>query len=136
MPFAVALPGVGEGLRMKMKLADAPDLTEASFDERWRGPDRGLIVAWTRGLAMRREAPETAEACARGELPVLPFKGGLEREIKAKKKVGALHYLAMWQGLRGEDLDIDPDNPPSLTCSKTGVKVEFTGDTQKLFKAV
>jgi hypothetical protein len=37
----------------------------------------------------------------------------------------------MWQGLRGEDLDIDPDQEVSLTCSVTGMIVIFTGDFAK-----
>lgn len=51
--------------------------------------------------------------------------------MKAKKKYGTLFYLAQWQGIRGEDLDIDTDVEYELFCSKTGVKVIFTGDVKK-----
>lgn len=57
------------------------------------------------------------------------------KKIKSKNKIGALHYLAAWQGLRGEDLHLDTDAEISVTCSKTGVPVTFTLDITKLFKA-
>lgn len=75
----------------------------------------------------------------RGELPLLPFKGGIEppppdKPIKKRKKTGSHWYLAMWQGLRGEDLLIDTESAPRLTCALTGVEVTFTLDTAKLLK--
>jgi len=68
-----------------------------------------------------------------GQLVVLPWKGGIERELKNKKtkKFGTLLYLAMWQGLRGEDLDIDLNEEPALTCSKTNMTVICTNDQEK-----
>ena len=45
------------------------------------------------------------------------------------KKYGTLNYLAQWQGLRGDDLDIEPDQEYELTCSKTGMAVTFTADS-------
>jgi hypothetical protein len=33
--------------------------------------------------------------------------------------------------LRGKDLDIDPSQEHELICSKTGVKVIYTGDPKK-----
>ena len=44
---------------------------------------------------------------------------------------GTLFYLAQWQGVRGEELDIDPDLEHELVCSRTGVKAIFTGDMKK-----
>jgi hypothetical protein len=32
---------------------------------------------------------------------------GVSRSLKKLEKYGSLKYLAQWQGLRGEDLDVD-----------------------------
>ena len=50
---------------------------------------------------------------------------------KKKVKYGCLNYLAEWQGLRGVDLDIDLSEEREIICSKTGVKVIYTGDVTK-----
>ena len=55
----------------------------------------------------------------------LGWKGGVERELKKKGKFGTLNYLAQWQGLRGEDLDVDLTNEVEIVCSLTGMKVIF-----------
>jgi hypothetical protein len=33
--------------------------------------------------------------------------------------------------LRGEDLDIDLSDEPELVCSRTGMRVIFTGDVKR-----
>jgi len=53
------------------------------------------------------------------------------REKIKKKKHGTLFYLAQWQGLRGDDLDIDLSEETELVCSKIGMKVIYTGDIKK-----
>jgi hypothetical protein len=65
----------------------------------------------------------------------LPWKGGVEKAIKGSK-VGVFNYLAMWQGLRGEDLNLDPDVDITLTCAGTGVNVLFTPDFSKYSQSV
>jgi hypothetical protein len=55
-----------------------------------------------------------AERYAKGEL----------NQIVAK--YGHINYLAMWQGLRGEDLDVNFETEPELTCTNTGVSVVYT----------
>jgi len=72
-----------------------------------------------------------AERAEKGELPVLAWKGGIEKSTKQKAKYGTLYYLAQWQGLRGEDLDIDISEQYEVVCSKTGIKVIFTHDVEK-----
>lgn len=75
---------------------------------------------------MREEKPELAEAAERGELPMLWWRGGVEQKLQANApKEGTLFYLATWQGLRNQDLDIDLLCPPELTCSKTGQAVQY-----------
>jgi hypothetical protein len=105
-----------------------------SWEERWSGPDKGLICSWLRGIEKAKESPELAAQASRGELPSLPWVGG-GKAIKSGKRVGALHYLAMWQGLRGEDLSIDPAAGAVRTCTLTGMAVTFTGDTSAIWKA-
>ena len=75
--------------------------------------------------------PEIAKRAKNGELPVLGWKGGVEKKIKKTEKYGTFNYLAQWQGLRGQDLDIDLSQETELICSKTGMKVIYTGDIKK-----
>ena len=100
-------------------------------EERWHAPDQGLIASWERGLEKSREDPELAAQARAGQLVVLPWKGGVEKVLKKKDKYGPLRYLAMWQGLRGDDLDIDLEAETSVTCSVTKMRVTFTNDARK-----
>jgi hypothetical protein len=111
-----------------------PPLPLETYDQKWAGPDKGLIAAWLRGIEKRHENPEIAEMCSRGELPVLAWAGGCEKPLKSGKKVGSLLYLATWHGLRGEDLNIDTNQESALTCTRTLTIVTFTLDIKKLFK--
>lgn len=115
--------------------SDPPDLSGATWEMLWAGKDAGLIVSWLRGFEKAKQDPELAEAARRGELPGLAWKGGGEA-IKAGKRLGALHYLATWQGLRGEDLHVDMEAPTQLTCSRTGMVATFTNDLTALAKQV
>ncbi len=108
-----------------------PIREELSWDERWRGPDDGLIMCWEIGRQLRKKNPELAERAERGELPPLDWKGGVEKKLKKTQKFGTPSYLAQWQGLRGEDLDISLSKEVELTCSATGMKVVFTSDSYK-----
>ena len=103
----------------------------ATWNERWSADDRGLIACWERGRENRVEDPALAALASEGQLVLLPFKGGVERAIKQKQKFGTLFYLAMWQGLRGEDLNIDPTQELILNCTFTGMAVVFTNDAAK-----
>ncbi|BEP93251.1 hypothetical protein GmRootA79_16350 [Acidovorax sp. A79] len=113
----------------------APSISQ-DYAVRMEGPDKGLINAWVTGLDKRSSSPDLALKAEAGELPLLPFKGGVEAAIKTKSKIGHLLYVAMWQGLRGDDLDIDTDAELSMTCSRTGVPVLYTMDFEKLRNAV
>lgn len=59
----------------------------------------------------------------------------LLKKIKKKHKFGTLYYLAKWQGLRGEDLDVDLESEPEHVCTRTGLIVTFTGDSNKYMDA-
>ena len=102
-----------------------------SWDERWRGPDNGLVICWEVGRELGRKKPELADRAKNGELPVLAWKGGVEKKTKKNEKYGTLYYLAQWQGLRGVDLDLDLSEESELICSRTGIKVIYTGDVKK-----
>ena len=106
-----------------------------SWDETWMGPDQGLIACWERGREMRITEPELASQAEQGELITLPWKGGTEnidqdkekikKTQKPQKRFGTLNYLAMWQGLRGEDLSVDLDGEQVIACTKTKRTVIF-----------
>lgn len=106
-----------------------------SMDQRWKGYDSGFIACWERGREKSKEAPELARLARNGQLVQLPWKGGVEKALKAKTKVGTLQYLAMWQGLRGEDLHIDTEDEPTLRCIEHDVTVVFTNDYSKYSNA-
>lgn len=110
----------------------APLPVQVTWSERWEGSDRGLICSWLRGIEKAGQLPELRDAALRGELPSLAWKGGSNKALKAPKRIGSLQYLAMWQGLRGDDLDIDPEVTVSLICSRFSTLVTFTGDIQAL----
>ena len=104
-----------------------------SWEESWGNLPSGLVTAWNTGREKMVKSPELAEAARNGQLVPLVWKGGVEKKIIKTTKYGSLYYLAMWQGIRGEDLNIDLDSEPSVTCSITGMTVIFTSDTEKLF---
>lgn len=106
-----------------------------SWAERWEGPDKGLITCWEVGRELSEKDPELAARAKKGELPPAGWKGGVEKTTKQKEKYGTLFYLAQWQGLRGDDLDIDLSKDTELICSRTGMKVIFTGDVEKYANA-
>ena len=105
--------------------------TGLSWEEKWRGPDKGLITCWEVGRELQKRKPELAEKARSYELPVLGWKGGVEKQLKMNRKYGSLYYLAQWQGLRDEDLDIDTFEEVELQCSATGMTTVFTSDTAK-----
>jgi len=102
-----------------------------SWGERWKGEDKGLINCWEVGCDLRVKEPDLALRAQNGELPVLVWKGGVEKKTKKGQKFGTLYYLAQWQGLRGDDLDINLSQEPEVICSRTGVLVIYTSDLKK-----
>ena len=75
----------------KEPIRDSP-----SFDERWNGSDKGLITCWEVGRKLSNKEPELSEKAQSGELPILVWKGGVERKINKNEKYGTLFYLAQW----------------------------------------
>jgi len=95
------------------------------WKQRWQADDRGLIVCWEVGRNLQHDKPHLAESAKRGELVLLAWRGGVEQELKGKK-TGTLKYLAMWRGLREEDLDLDLEGEITLTCTRTGQAVTYS----------
>lgn len=102
-----------------------------SWTELWRGNDKGLIACWEVGRDLSVKDPELAERAKNGELPVLGWKGGVDKKILKKQKYGTFNYLALWQGLRGDDLNIDLSEEREIICARTGMKVVYTDDAAK-----
>lgn len=102
-----------------------------SYDERWNGEDKGLITCWEVGRNNRARDPELVIKVEKNELPVLLWKGGVEKPLKKNEKYGSLNYLAHLQGLRGENLDIDLTREVTLQCSRTKMFVTYTSDSSK-----
>ena len=117
-------------MRISRSIA-SPSTLNQPWETRWKGPDLGLIASWERGREKRVEAPELAARARQGELVPLAWKGGVEKALKAKRKFGTLRYLAMWQGLRGDDLNIDTDEEVTLICASTGMHVTYTAEFAK-----
>lgn len=113
----------------------APPANQADWYKRWEGPDKGLICAWLRGIEKATQDPLMVSQAKRGELPVTVFRGGILKALKIPRvKIGSLHYLAYWQGLRGEDLCVDLDSEPSKTCTATQTVFIYTSDISKLLQ--
>lgn len=108
-----------------------PVRVNPNWNERQANVIQGLITSWERGREKSIEEPALASRALNGELVVLPWRGGVEKEIQKKLKYGAFNYLAMWQGLRGEDLSIDVEDEQALTCTATKMTVVFTTDLTK-----
>ena len=119
----------GGRLRMSTRLyrsIDQPIRDGLTWAETWHGPDKGLIFCWERGRRERLERPEVAARAQKGELVPLDWKGGVKEKLKIEKKPGTLKYLATWQGIRGEDLDIDLDGERTVVCARFGQAVVFS----------
>lgn len=115
-----------------------------SWDERWGDIELGLITSWERGRTKAKEVPDLAIRAVKNELVMLPWKGGFDLPkagANPKKpilatKYGVFNYLAMWQGLRNEDLCIDTDRELSFTCPREKRTVIFTSCYAKYANSV
>lgn len=64
-------------------------------------------------------------------MPILAWKGGVDKKLVNPHKFGSLNYLAQWQGIGGQDLDVSLTEEVVLECALTGMKVTFTPDITK-----
>lgn len=108
-----------------------PKRPTLSWKDTWEREDKGLMLCWEVGRELAAKRPDLVQVCLNDELPALGWKGGVSRSLKKLEKFGSLNYLAQWQGLRGENLDIDPTQDTIKTCSRTHMIVTFTPDKTK-----
>ena len=108
--------------------------TGGSWEDRWEGPDCGLVACWEAGRELAIREPELARLATLGQLPILPWRGGVEKATKGPK-FGSYYYLAMLQGLRNQDLDVDLATEVKLVCAMTGMAVTFTSNREKYAEA-
>jgi len=121
-----------EPMNMRVNRSNSEPLrTNLSMEQRWNDADHGLIWCWERGREIAQETPEKAARARAGELLSLSWKGGGDEAIKPNKRHGTFKYMAMLQGLRGADLDIDTGHETTLVCPKTNTVVCFTTDPEK-----
>jgi hypothetical protein len=99
---------------LRRRIAEHPIRQDLTRSEQWDGSDKGLFWCWERGRQKRLERPDLAKRAESGELPSL-----------SSWKRGSLQYLAEWQGLRGEDLEIRLDQIQKRVCAKTGKTITF-----------
>jgi hypothetical protein len=112
--------------RLQRSIVD-PLREDPTWEDMWRGPDCGLIACWERGRKMRAADPDLAERVDGGELVRLNYRGGVRKELKAEIVMGTLSYLAQWQGIRSEDLDIAPYEERVMVCSRFNQAVAYSG---------
>lgn len=105
---------------------DEPIREDLSWSETWKGPDQGLIFCWERGRQERCGRPGLASRADQGELVSPDWKGGVTKKLKVERKQGTFQYLATWQGLRGESLDIALEDELVVVCAKFGQAVVFS----------
>ena len=115
---------------------DTPLRSGLTREDLWEARDKGLIKCWEIGRQRAVRFPDLTQQCLAGELPVLGWKDSVSHNLKKLEKYGSLKYLAQWQGLRGEDLDVDLGEERALTCSRTGMVVTFTPDRAKYLNQV
>ncbi len=110
-----------------------PIRSNISHKERWNGQDKGLIQCWEVGRKLAKAHPEMAKRAKRGELPYIEngWKGGISSSIKLGWKYGTLFYLAEWQGLRGDNLNVNTEEEVELICRRTDMRVIYTADIKK-----
>jgi hypothetical protein len=122
---------------------DTPIRKDLTWEESWTGEDAGLIYCWEKGIEMSFESPNKAEKALNGELLILSWRGGVRKKLKDKEedgvtieniKRGTFNYLATWQGLRGEALNIDLTKKLFIVCSKYNQKVVFKPKKFKLIQ--
>ncbi|MBI6783503.1 hypothetical protein YA0050_22870 [Pseudomonas syringae] len=107
---------------------DTPPRVGLTHAQIWDAEDEGIIQCWENGRELAAISQNLAKKCLENELPILAWKGGVSSKMKLRKKFGSFKYLAQWQGLRGEDLNIDRAKKYQLVCSLTKIVVTFTSD--------
>lgn len=90
----------------------------------WDGRDKGLIFCWEQGREEAARKPDLADRAGRGELVAVGRAESRDAEDHGIWKRGSLQYLAWWQGLRGEDLNVSFVEEIEILCPKVFVANE------------
>ena len=69
-------------MRKIFKPFSEPNRKNLTWEETWHNEDRGLIKNYEVGRALAKSNPDLAEKAKRGELPLLGYKGGVEKDLK------------------------------------------------------
>ena len=69
-----------------------PIRDEIATAETWLAQDDGIIACWECGRMMAAAQPELAEQARAGVLMILPWKGGVEKKLKGKARIGTYRY--------------------------------------------
>ena len=64
------------------RLVEESSRNGLTWEELWKGSDNGVIACWESGRLKAKENPLLAEFCKNGELPILAWKGGVDKKIK------------------------------------------------------
>ena len=124
-------------MRVQRAITEPPRVAP-DWAARWGSREAGLVTSGERGRELAGQDPELGAAAKDGALVPLSWKGGVATPARGarapRRKYGSFFYLAMWQGLRGDDLDIDADACPPLVCVRHGTVVVFTDDLGLLDK--
>lgn len=94
-----------------------PERIGLDWNAAWQGPDRGLITCWETGRKLAIQIPELAERCRAGELAAAQLE---RRHARSKRKTKPALFTT-W-----------PNGKVTLTCTKTGMVITYTGDISKL----
>lgn len=89
-----------------------------SMHDRWHQSDKGLVWAWESGRRIASQRPRLAILAMNNRLPKLVWRRG------------SWLYLAMLQGILGQDLNIFPEKELELTRVRRGKKLDHI--TQKV----
>ena len=118
---------------MRIRIPISTELrSESAPDVLWRGEDKGLIQAWEIGRRQSLDQMDVALSAQQGELPASAiFQGGQDERLNTAVHFGSLHYLCMWLGWRGQDLEVDTNQEYPKVCSRTRMGVVFTSDSKK-----
>ena len=69
-----------------------PDRKNLTWEETWKQEDRGLIKNYEVGRMLATTKPELVKKAKKGELPVLGYKGGVDKTLKKKEKIGQMKF--------------------------------------------
>lgn len=74
-------------MKISASFANPPSF-EPDYSVRMEGRDKGIINAWLAGIDMARQRPALRAQALSDELPVLPYRGGVEKSSSSNRRLG------------------------------------------------